>query len=137
MSREKILKRFRNARQYLHRMRGDHMSKAVDSIVQGGSDWVDCEPFKSFDQGMSKAVQPIAVSDDAFTFHLVENFAYLNSRILVMVQEGNELSNGPLEVNVIFPESVIGVDERGWRPLGTEKADSKEVPPPKTHPVRL
>src|SRR5216684_5109150 len=62
---------------------------------------------------MSEALQPVAVSDDALAFHVIENLAYLSGRILVMVQEGNELSNGTFEVDIVFPESVIGVDEKG------------------------
>jgi hypothetical protein len=30
-----------------------------------------------------------------------------------MVQKRNEIRNGPLEVNVVLPQRVIGIDEQG------------------------
>ncbi len=30
-----------------------------------------------------------------------------------MIEERNEAGDGPLEVNIVLPESVVGVDEEG------------------------
>ena len=35
-----------------------------------------------------------------------------------MVQERNKIRNGAFEVNVVFPESVIGVDEQRLPAIG-------------------
>jgi hypothetical protein len=52
---------------------------------------------------------------DALALHIVENFAYLLGRELVVIEKRNKLRDGALEVNVVLPESVVGVDEEGLR----------------------
>jgi hypothetical protein len=32
-----------------------------------------------------------------------------------MIEKRNKPDDGPLEVNIIFPERIIGVDEKGLR----------------------
>jgi hypothetical protein len=75
----------------------------------GNRNWA--EPFESVDQGMGEAVESVSVLDDAFPLNVVENFADLLGRKLVVIQEFDETGNGALEVNVVLPERVVGVDE--------------------------
>jgi hypothetical protein len=49
--------------------------------------------------------------DDALAFHIVQNFADLFRRELMMIQERDEPRDRPLEVNIVLPERVVGVDE--------------------------
>ena len=42
-----------------------------------------------------------------------EGAANLLQRHLAMIEEGDELGNRSLEVNVVLPERVIGIDEQG------------------------
>jgi hypothetical protein len=59
-----------------------------------------------------KAVETITVFGDALSFHVVEDFPDLLGRELVMIQKRNEMSDGSLEVNIVFPERVVGIDEK-------------------------
>jgi hypothetical protein len=52
------------------------------------------------------------MADDAFTLNIIQNLAHLLGRVLVMIQKGNEISDGSLEVNVVFPKRVIGINEQ-------------------------
>jgi hypothetical protein len=58
-----------------------------------------------------KTVQAVAVRYDAFALHIIQNCPNLLGRKFVMIEEGNEFGDGALEIDVIFPEGVIGVDE--------------------------
>jgi hypothetical protein len=68
-----------------------------------------------------EAVHSVSVLDDAFPFNVVENFAHLLRGKLMMIQEQNEVGNRALEVNVIFPESIVGIDEKS---LGRQGSSS-------------
>jgi hypothetical protein len=52
------------------------------------------------------------VFDDAFALHVIEHFADLLGRELVVIEKRDEAANGPLEVDVVLPERVVGVDEK-------------------------
>ena len=80
---------------------------------------VDAQALKSVDQRMRETVQAVAVLDDAFALDVVEHFANLFRRELVMIQERNEARDGALEVDVVLPERVVGVDEEGLAPVGS------------------
>src|SRR5437016_14399309 len=64
---------------------------------------------------MSEAVQPISMADYALTLHIVQNRANLFRRIFVVVQNRYETSDGAFEIDVVFPQRVIGVNEQGLR----------------------
>ena len=55
------------------------------------------------------------MADDAFTLHIVENFANLLGRIFMMVQKGYKAGDGAFEIDIVFPQRVIGVDEQRLR----------------------
>ena len=96
-------------------MLGNTVSKAVDCLVQFGRERVDCKAFEGLHQGVREAVQSVSVGENAFALHVVQHFAHLLWGILVMLQKRNKLRNGTLEVNVVFPERVIGIDEQRLR----------------------
>jgi hypothetical protein len=43
----------------------------------------------------------------------VEGVADFGGRVLVVIQIADEGGDGALEVDVVFPEGVVGVDEEG------------------------
>jgi hypothetical protein len=51
------------------------------------------------------------VRDNILSLDLVQDFAYLLRRVLVMVEKRDEVRNGTLEIDVIFPERVVSVDQ--------------------------
>src|SRR5580658_10958335 len=81
--------------------------------MQFGSNRFDAEPLKCGDQRMREAMQAVAVFRNAFPLHVVEHGAHLLGRKLVMIEKGNEARDRPLEINVVFPQRVVGVDEEG------------------------
>ena len=93
-------------------MLGDLVGKAANAFMQVGGDRVDGKLLKGFDQRMRETVQAVAVFDDGFPLHVVQHQANHLWRVFAMVQERNELCDRALEINVIFPERVIGIDEQ-------------------------
>ncbi len=89
------------------------MGEAVDLGVQLGRDRLDAKPLESIDQRVRETVQAVSMLHDALALDVVEHFAYLLGREFVMIQERNEEGDGALEVDVVFPECVVGVDEEG------------------------
>jgi hypothetical protein len=51
------------------------------------------------------------VRGNVLSLDLVQDFAYLLRRVLVMVEKRDEVRNGTLEIDVIFPERVVSVDQ--------------------------
>src|SRR5258708_16889113 len=96
-------------------MIGDGMGKAVDLSVQFRRHWFDAQPLKGINQGMSKAVQSVAVFYNAFALHIVEHFPYLFGRKFVMIEERNKASDRALEINIVLPQRVVCVDEKSLR----------------------
>jgi hypothetical protein len=58
---------------------------------------------------------------DAFTLHIVEDFPHLRRGKFVVIEKGNEARDRPLEVDIVFPERIVGVDEEG---LGRQASSS-------------
>src|SRR5713226_4473263 len=61
---------------------------------------------------MREAVQAVAVLDDGFSLHVVQHQANHFGGVLAMIEERYELGDRPLEIDVVFPERVIGIDEQ-------------------------
>ena len=99
-------------------MAGDGMGESVDGFVQGRGKRLDRQALEGLDQGMREAVQPVAVGDDGFAFHLVQHFAHLLGAVLVVIQERDEVCDGALKVDVIFPKRIVGIDEQGLCAIG-------------------
>ena len=57
-------------------------------------------------------MQPIPVLHDGIPLDIIQNFPNLLRRVLAMIQERNEESNGALEIDVVLPERVIGINEQ-------------------------
>ena len=109
----KILQRVGHFRNNLQRTVGNGVRKALNLSVQVRRDRPHAEPFECVDQRVREAVQTITVSYDALALHIIEHFADLLGRKLVVIQKRNELGDGPFKVDVVFPERVVGVDQQG------------------------
>jgi hypothetical protein len=94
---------------------GDGVGEAADCFVQRGRERLDCQPLESLDQCVAKTVQPVAVTDNALALNVVQNLSHLVRRVLLMIQKRNEIRNRAFEINVVFPKSVIGIDEQRLR----------------------
>ena len=104
----------------------DDARESEDLFVKFGSDWHRTQAFECIDKSVGKAVEAVSVLDDAFALDIIEHLADLLRRELVMVEEGNETSDRALEVDVVFPEGVVGVDEEGLHKSYELRAASHE-----------
>src|SRR5579859_171746 len=111
----KIFQRLANFGKKFNGMILNRLGNTSDLPVQFRRHGNGAEALKGIDQRMGKALQAVSVLDDAFALHVIEDFADLFGRELVMIQEGNKARDGPLEVDVVLPERVVSVDEQRLR----------------------
>src|SRR5438132_8437507 len=100
-----IFQGFRHMRQNFHRVVSHGMRESVNGLVQRRSERLYRQLFEGVDQGVGKAVQSVAMSDDALTFYVVQDFAYLGGGELLVIKKRNEIGDHALEVDVVFPQS--------------------------------
>ena len=50
--------------------------------------------------------------DDGFSLHVVQHRANHLGRVLTVIEKRNEIGDRPFEINIVFPERVIGIDEQ-------------------------
>src|SRR5262245_44437228 len=65
---------------------------------------------------MSKTMRAVAAFQNGFAFYLIQKQADLVGSHLLMVEPAHELRDGSLEVDVVLPQRVVGIDEQS---LGT------------------
>jgi len=115
MASGEVLQSFGDLRQKLHRLLRDGASESADGLVQTFTERLNRNSLKSLDQSVLKAVQPVTMADDALAFYVVENFADLSGCTLAVIQKRNKIGDSAFEINVIFPERVIGIDQQRLR----------------------
>src|SRR5438270_8674149 len=81
------------------------------------SDWLDTQVFECCNKRLCEGFQSIAVDFYVLAFDIINDVAHLSRRQLFVFEEADELSESPLEVDVVFPEGVIGIDEEGSHPI--------------------
>ena len=89
------------------------MGEVVNAFVELGRDGLDGKLFKGRNQRMGEAVQSISVLHNRIPLSIIQNFPYLLRRVFAMIKKRNEASDGALEINIVLPERVIGIDEQG------------------------
>jgi hypothetical protein len=91
---------------------GDGLSEAFDAAMLLFGDGEIGELLEAGGEGAAEAVQAIAVGDDGCVLDAVEVAADLFGGVDVVIEVGDEAGDGALEVDVVFPEGVVGVDEQ-------------------------
>src|SRR6185312_13484921 len=96
------------------------MSKAPDELMQLRRDRLFGKALKALDQRMREAVRPVTALQDRLALDLIQKCTDFMRRQVLMVQPLNEVGNGLVKVNIVFPERVVGVNEQGlgdgdWR----------------------
>jgi hypothetical protein len=99
---------------------GDGVRKSDDaSVMLGlklGGGWGVGQLLKAGDEGLAKAGKAVAVGGDSGMLAGVELFADFFGGVNAMVEVGDEGGDGALEVNVVLPQCIVGVEEKGlWR----------------------
>src|SRR5262249_32025989 len=113
---------------------GDAPGKARDPLVQFGCDGKGAEVLEGIDQCGAKAGESIAVLDYAAALDLDQLRVNLLGRVVLVVEKRDELGDRLVEVDVVFPERIVGVDEQrlglgddgqpGWRGKGVYPTNS-------------
>ena len=102
-----------DAREELDLLVGDGLGEAGDALVLGGGDGGVGELLEAGDERLAEAVEAVAVGADGGVLDVVEMATYLFGGVDAVVEVGDEAGDGALEVDVVFPERVVGVDEQG------------------------
>lgn len=102
---------------------GDGLGEADDAVVLFGADGLVGELLKAGDQRFAEAVETVPLGLDGGVFDAVEVAADLFRGVDPVVEVGDERRDCPLEVNVVLPQGVVGVDEEslvGWASSGVD-----------------
>ena len=92
---------------------GDGLGEADDALVALGCDGSGGELFKAGDKGVTEARETVATLGDGGALDCVEVFADLFGGVDAVIEVGDKGGDGTLEVDVVFPERVVGIDEEG------------------------
>ena len=90
---------------------GDRLGEAEDAGVLFFGEGAVGQLLEAGDEGLAEAVESVAVGGDGGMLDLVEMAADLFGSVDAVVEVGDERGDGPLEVDVVLPEGVVGVDE--------------------------
>ena len=90
----------------------NRVRKASNLSMQFGRNGHRTQTLESVRQGVSKALKPVAMLHHTLALHIIQHFPHLLRRELMMIQKRNETRDGALEVDVVLPQRVIGVDEK-------------------------
>ena len=92
---------------------GDGLGEAYDTLVLLGCDGGVGELLETIDERATETVETVTICGDGGMLAVVEVLADLLWRVNAMVEVGNERDDGALEVDVVFPEGIVCVDEQG------------------------
>ena len=88
---------------------GEAFDAAMLLVGEGGVG----ELLEAGDEGAAEAVQAVAVGEDGGVLDAVEVAADLFGGVDAVIEVGDEAGDGALEVDVVLPEGIVGVDEQG------------------------
>jgi hypothetical protein len=87
MTAGKIFERLWNFRQEFDRVILNRARNSADLSIDFGSDGHRTEPHERVHQSMRETLQAVTVFHDALALNLIQHFAHLLRRELVMIQE--------------------------------------------------
>jgi len=100
---------------------GDGLGEAFDAAVLLFGEGNVGELLETGDERPAEAVEAVAVGADGSVLDAVEVPAHLFRSVDAVVEIGDEAGDGALEVDVVFPKGVVGVDEQGLRDRWAER----------------
>jgi hypothetical protein len=92
---------------------GDGLSEVMDALVLLGGEGAVGKLLEAGDEGLAEAVEAVALRLDGGVLNAIEVTANLLVGVDAVVEVGDEGGDGALEVDVVLPEGVIGIDEEG------------------------
>ncbi|MCU1320365.1 MAG: hypothetical protein JWM43_14 [Acidobacteriaceae bacterium] len=111
MARREVGEGFGDFGQEFDLLIGDGLGEADDAVVLLGGDGLIGELLEAGDEGLAEAVETVALGLNGGVFNAVEVPANLFGGVDAMVEVGNERRDRPLEVDVVLPQGIVGVDE--------------------------
>jgi hypothetical protein len=102
-----------DAAEQLDLLLGDGVGEADDAGVLVRGERGVGELLEAADQGLAEALEAVAVGADGGVFDVIEVLADLFGAELTVVEVGDEAGDRALEVDVVFPQRVVGVEEEG------------------------
>src|SRR5689334_8103210 len=115
MMASEIIQSFRDAGDDLDGVLGDLKGELSNGVVHFKCDGCLAQAFEAVNQRIGEAVDAVTVLHNAVALNLIQPGAHLQRRVLLMVEERDEAGNRPLEVDVVFPERIVSVDEKCLR----------------------
>jgi hypothetical protein len=92
---------------------GDGLSEAFNAAMLLFGEGGIGELLEAGDKGPAEALQTVAVGEDGCVLDTVEMAADLFGCVDAVIEVGDEAGDCALEVDVVLPEGVIGVDKQG------------------------
>jgi len=90
---------------------GDGLREGFDATVLLVGEWGVGELLKTGNQRTAEAVEAVAVSLDGCVLDAIEMVADLFGGVDAVIEVRDEAGDGALEVDVVLPERVVGVDQ--------------------------
>jgi hypothetical protein len=110
----KISKRFEDAVHDIWRCALEFFDAVMDIFDGRALGLVPREPHVRFLEGPAEAAHTIAMLPDVAALGFVQDVAGIFSRIAEGFEQGQKFLDGLLEVNVVLPERVVGIDQNGF-----------------------
>ena len=92
---------------------GDGLREADDAVVLLVGEGSVGELLEAVDEGATEALEAVAVAGDGGALDVVEALADLLGGVDAVIEVGDEAGNRTLEVDVVLPERVVGIDQQG------------------------
>jgi hypothetical protein len=101
---------------------GDGLGEGDDAgvvlVAEFGGGGRIAELLETGDERAAKTLEAVAVLGDGGALAEVEVLADLFAGVNAMVKVGDERGDGALEVDVVLPERIVGVKQKGLAPQG-------------------
>ena len=113
MTRGKLGEGGGDAGQSLDRVLGDGLHKAENAGMLLRCDGRVRQLLEAGHQRPAKALEAVAVRRDGSVLDAVQVGAHLLGSVGAVVEVGDKGRDGTLEINIVLPQRVVGVEEQG------------------------
>src|ERR1035437_798830 len=127
VSRGQLSKRLRHAGEQLDLLFGDRAGKSLNALPLFIGHGRRAEPLKTGEQRADETGESVSVSQNGLALGGVQRLTHLSGRVRVVIQIADESGYGTLEVDVVLPQRIVGIDEQrlAWRELRHQSYSSE------------
>ena len=123
----KLLQRCIDVWEKLDLARRNRIGKRKNLRMTLWRDWRLAELLEAIDERSAKTLQSIAVRGNRRSFTSVQMLPNLLHRMDLMVEEGDERHDRSFEINVVFPEGVVRVNQQRLVIVGAERLGGRRA----------